>query len=622
MTRYPCVRRRRLPVLALSAALTVVVAATLIAQSPTFKSKVTHVLLDVVVTDKDDRPVTDLTADDFEIVEHGNPQTIADFEKISIPLGGRAIESLKAIPGPPPDTFTNAPPSHSGRAIVIWIHQIPLSEFVRAKRVLAELVRSLNPDDRVAVTYGSRSDIAQDFGRDPGLLMKAFDRLADAVTSLHEEPFETMRTAVNVLQDAPELRKLVIAVTDSLPWDADKYTSLGPVFFQQLGRARRAGIPVYVISSTGLEAPGLMLQGHMEDQTPEAMAAGRKAARESVQNMRTVAEYTGGRALVSLPDPVQGLRDLLVDAGSYYLLGFYPQPYDSDGKFHEVEVRTKRKGLHVRARLGYTAANGKKPERVLPLADTLGAGLPGGDLVLRALAAPVAPGNRGVTTWVTTDVTYPESVGGARRADDVVEVSWIAIDPDAKVRAKGQRSVRVPLGNAPASQFTLMLNDVIDLPAEALTVRMAVSSRTLGTRGTVHVPVVANKLDGKKIESTPLVFGAQAAEPTRMVMLTTEKDVLPFQPSTRRRFAPGAELRLWSRVFAREAVTAEMTVKLADAVVRTLVVKTGAAANVKNATDCDATLSLAGLAAGDYVMEFTARAGTAQTKRSVPFGVR
>ena len=99
-------------------------AATLAAQTPSFKSRVTHVLLDVVVTDKDDRPVTNLTADDFEIVDHGKAQTIADFEKIVVPPGGRAIESLKAIPGPPPDTFTNVAPAHSGRAFVIWVYAI------------------------------------------------------------------------------------------------------------------------------------------------------------------------------------------------------------------------------------------------------------------------------------------------------------------------------------------------------------------------------------------------------------------------------------------------------------------------------------------------------------------
>jgi hypothetical protein len=45
-------------------------------QRPTFRSAVEYVQLDVVVTDKDDRPVSGLTQNDFEIIEAGRPQTI------------------------------------------------------------------------------------------------------------------------------------------------------------------------------------------------------------------------------------------------------------------------------------------------------------------------------------------------------------------------------------------------------------------------------------------------------------------------------------------------------------------------------------------------------------------
>jgi len=622
MIRSICVRRRRASPAAVASGLALAIAVTLAAQTPTFKSLVTHVLLDVVVTDKDDRPVTDLTADDFEIVDHGKTQTIADFEKVSIPLGARPIESLKAIPGPPPDTFTNAAPPHTGRAFVIWIYAVDLGNFVVTKRVLAEFARSLSPDDRIAVTYGSRSDVAQDFTRDIGLVMRAFDRMADGVSAVHEDPADTMETIVNSLSDARELRRAAIVVSESVPWDPTPSLKQLHSFFLEAQRARRAGIPVYVIDPSGLHAPPLMLAGHIEDQKAESRLLSQHAEFDSQQKMRSLSEFTGARPFVSMPDVVKAARELVEDTSSYYLLGFYPQPYEADGKFHEVEVRTKRKDLHVRSRLGYTSANAKKPERPQPLATTLGAGLPGGDLVLRAFAAPVAPGSKGVATWITADVSYPESERGVRRADDLVDITWIAIDPDARVRAKGLRSVRVPLGNAPMSPFTLMLNDLVDLPTGQLTVRMAASSRTLGTRGTVHMPVVTRPLDGRVLEATPLVFGAEAAEPTRMVMLTTEKGVVPFQPSTRRRFAPGAELRVWSRVFAREAVTAGMTVKQSDTVIRTLAVKTAAAAKVKNATDCDAMLSLAGLTAGDYVLEFVARAGGAETRRAVPFEIR
>jgi hypothetical protein len=54
-------------------------------QRPVFRAGVELVTVDVVVTDSDDRPITDLSADDFEILDDkGRRQTIAEFA----PFGG------------------------------------------------------------------------------------------------------------------------------------------------------------------------------------------------------------------------------------------------------------------------------------------------------------------------------------------------------------------------------------------------------------------------------------------------------------------------------------------------------------------------------------------------------
>ncbi len=47
----------------------------------TFRSNVRVVLLDVVVTDNKDEPVTGLPKNDFEVLEDGKPQTMASFDE-------------------------------------------------------------------------------------------------------------------------------------------------------------------------------------------------------------------------------------------------------------------------------------------------------------------------------------------------------------------------------------------------------------------------------------------------------------------------------------------------------------------------------------------------------------
>src|SRR6185436_5116940 len=54
-------------------------------QGPTLRVSVDQVVVDVVVTDADGQPVTGLTAADFEIREHGQPQPVATFSEVSLP---------------------------------------------------------------------------------------------------------------------------------------------------------------------------------------------------------------------------------------------------------------------------------------------------------------------------------------------------------------------------------------------------------------------------------------------------------------------------------------------------------------------------------------------------------
>src|SRR6185503_1459060 len=52
-------------------------------QPPTFRGRVDSISVDVSVTDKQGKPVTDLTVDDFEIREANKAQTIDTFRLIA-----------------------------------------------------------------------------------------------------------------------------------------------------------------------------------------------------------------------------------------------------------------------------------------------------------------------------------------------------------------------------------------------------------------------------------------------------------------------------------------------------------------------------------------------------------
>jgi hypothetical protein len=60
-------------------------------QRPVFRAGIDSVSVDAVVTDKQGRPVLDLTAEDFEVREDGKPQSIDNF---------RLVRAGDALAGP------------------------------------------------------------------------------------------------------------------------------------------------------------------------------------------------------------------------------------------------------------------------------------------------------------------------------------------------------------------------------------------------------------------------------------------------------------------------------------------------------------------------------------------
>ena len=129
---------------------------------PVFRSTTQLVLLDAIVTDDKDRVVSDLTRDEFVITEGGRAQRIEEFSFESIPLANRTID-LDAPTRPPADVAWNARMSGRSRAFVLVIDEasIPPSELIPLKRLMAEVLKTLTPDDQAAVIYMGRSDLVR-----------------------------------------------------------------------------------------------------------------------------------------------------------------------------------------------------------------------------------------------------------------------------------------------------------------------------------------------------------------------------------------------------------------------------------------------------------------------------
>jgi VWFA-related protein len=91
-------------------------------------------------------------------------------------------------------------------------------------------------------------------------------------------------------------------------------------------------------------------------------------------SLRTLADATDGLAIIETNAFARGLKRIVDDLSSYYLLGYYSTG-KLDGRFHAISVRVKRPGVQVRSRRGYLAPTAAQA-RVLLTSATTPAALP------------------------------------------------------------------------------------------------------------------------------------------------------------------------------------------------------------------------------------------------------
>ena len=127
-------------------------------------------------------------------------------------------------------------------------------------------------------------------------------------------------------------------------------------FRNVLDAANRANASFYSVDPRGLA----VFDTPMEPGRPLSLSADAAQLRNRLLSLRMLADATDGFAVVGSNDLEAGLKRIVADLNSYYLLGYYSDSGKLDGKFRSITVRVKRPGVDVRARRGYRAPTEKE----------------------------------------------------------------------------------------------------------------------------------------------------------------------------------------------------------------------------------------------------------------------
>jgi hypothetical protein len=121
--------------------------------------------------------------------------------------------------------------------------------------------------------------------------------------------------------------------------------------------ANRSSVVIYSLDAKGLQVlfpTAAETTGRASGpQLTARLARMSQANYDSQEGLSFLARETGGFAVLNNNDISLGIRRVLKDQQSYYLIGFDPEDEKFDRKYHSIKLKASRSGLQVRTRAGF-----------------------------------------------------------------------------------------------------------------------------------------------------------------------------------------------------------------------------------------------------------------------------
>ena len=406
----------------LSILVVVLAVVTLGAEQPTFRAGVTLVSTDVIPRDQDGRFVTDLTRENFTVLEDGQPQTITSF---TVVRGGRTFNLLLPPPAPSATPEGLVLPAAkprtddtAGRVLLIFIDDLHFEpEMTPHVRKLVQTIGDylIHEGDLVSVVSSGPSFISigptydkkavmeavgkvRGSGLIPAEIFKSFESSqgpAD-VRARAQMAFYTAYSILNDLESVNNKRKAVLYISTGYDFDpfkegrASKDRIQGGRFSDPLRFTIDEGNPYFNIShaTADIELHKLMremilsanranaslytidprgLQGVVDAGTYLDQSEWRTYIQKTTSTLRYMAEETGGFAVVNTNDFAADLRRIDAETSDYYVIGFYSTNADPLKRTRVLDVKLDRPGVGLAFRKEYSLKTEGKPPAPPPI---------------------------------------------------------------------------------------------------------------------------------------------------------------------------------------------------------------------------------------------------------------
>lgn len=301
-------------------------------QQPDIRVDVDLVTVACAVDNRDGAPAIDLKAEDFRVLDNGQPRAITNFwQESDLPLTVALVADVSG-----------------SQAGYVRSHREAIAQFLkqvigpRDRALVAEVAQQSWLISGLTGSGGDLNSAVQEIGTPEGRQASSLG----PVCRNESFPHTCGGTALwhGLYYAAKELkgvsgRKAIIVLSDGLDTGSDiRLTDL-------IEMAQSAGTVVYAIKYAS-PMRFLSISGAI--------------AQAASHGLDRLARETGG---VTYPNPGRHTPEVFskieADLRNMYVLGFNPPDGARDGAFHKLSVKTVRQDLVVRARAGYWARRTK-----------------------------------------------------------------------------------------------------------------------------------------------------------------------------------------------------------------------------------------------------------------------
>lgn len=313
--------------------------------------------LDVVVTDKEDRPVAGLQSGDFKVLDNKQQRSI---------IGLRPVAGETAEADPPVQAF-----------LLVDIVNSPFDTMAAERKNIENYLRQSGGHLPVPTSFVFLTDTELKYQgqptRDANVLLDNLEKNPPPQRSaqpqagfqewvqMREKSLQALNGLTLKLRDEPG-RKLVIWISPG--WDSFSNLSaqkspkeLETLFNYIVGIStvlREARITLYSVDPYG--APrDLAMAGNSEYGEFVKGVPSPKLANNGDLMLQVIATQTGGKVLYGSNNIAKMIDQCLADAQAFYVLTFNAPHATHPNEYNGIQVQVNKPGLKVRVRTGFYA---------------------------------------------------------------------------------------------------------------------------------------------------------------------------------------------------------------------------------------------------------------------------